>query len=537
MEMNAILADIQKPKLVALVVRAECYKFLTVYEWLLLTELCQFAKRSLRKVERQDTLFISEQSIMSFGHENDTPILSALPMKIDFIHSQWPNLSLGFIALKHHSECLWQLDVFAHLNDVEIYRCQEIADLTPLANLNRVALYTCSKVVDVSPLKNVKIVSLDSCHGVKDITCLTNVQELYLNRCFDATDISNLNQLRVLSMEANNEHATILRGVESSNKLEAIKLVNVGIEDLSLLRTVKKIEMYNSNRLQFGMLSTIHELFLHTARIQDVESLQMIPKISLHGCWLLNDISPFAAGAVQYLDLTDCTSIRDVSMLGGVHTLILTNCYRISNVSNLGKVYHLNLTGCWNVSDVSQLGNVKELYLSGCGKITSVDALHHVHRLTLNSNRRIHHIGDMHCKSLTLIDCNFITNVNGLRFVEELYIDGCRSLVNVCALSKVTSLTLRNCPSITDVSSLKCLKFLELAHCSGITDVSQLGNVRKLYLERIPFLDAAGLGTVRNLTIEECWGFKNCAALKGVTFLRLNGCGCPKHLHTRNRNQ
>lgn len=55
------------------------------------------------------------------------------------------------------------------------------------------------------------------------------------------------------------------------------------------------------------------------------------------------------------LNLSNCYSIKDVSMLGYkvVHTLDLSDCFNITDVSMLGSLYELNLSSCNKIKDVS----------------------------------------------------------------------------------------------------------------------------------------------------------------------------------------
>ena len=70
-------------------------------------------------------------------------------------------------------------------------------------------------------------------------------------------------------------------------------------------------------------------------------------------------------GKVKYLNLGNCSCIRDVSKLGNVRTLILKNCSGIRDVSMLGNVELLDLRHCYNLgyNDIRMLRTVKKLYL------------------------------------------------------------------------------------------------------------------------------------------------------------------------------
>jgi hypothetical protein len=57
------------------------------------------------------------------------------------------------------------------------------------------------------------------------------------------------------------------------------------------------------------------------------------------------------------IDLTD-TLVDDVSCLGHVKKLVLSRCYELRDVSALRIVQYLDLSFCRNVDNVSMLGNV-----------------------------------------------------------------------------------------------------------------------------------------------------------------------------------
>jgi hypothetical protein len=84
------------------------------------------------------------------------------------------------------------------------------------------------------------------------------------------------------------------------------------------------------------------------------------------------------------INLSACSGVTDVSMLGGVHTLNLSNCRGVTDVGMLGGVHTLNLSGCSGVTDVSMLGGVHTLDLSCCRGVTDVSMLGGVHTLDLS---------------------------------------------------------------------------------------------------------------------------------------------------------
>ena len=159
----------------------------------------------------------------------------------------------------------------------------------------------------------------------------------------------------------------------------------------------------------------------------DCETVEDLPKeLNLHSFFPIDlvDVSVLGAGGVEYLDLTNFTSVTDVSALGESTTLrhlVLRWCIGVVDVSALGTsttLQHLDLTGCVSVTDVSALGTSTTL------------------------------------RKLILRRCTGVTDVSALGKVKELDLSACTGVTDVSALSKVENLILWGCTGVTDFSAV-----------------------------------------------------------------------------------
>lgn len=116
----------------------------------------------------------------------------------------------------------------------------------------------------------------------------------------------------------------------------------------------------------------------HCQRISDVSALGAVEALDLSS-WCssvtaVTQVLRFHLRSVSAqdrsgVDLSFCSNITDVSMLGAVKQLKQSNCAGVSDASALGTVIELDMYFCSNVDDVSMLSAVKELKLKGC-KVT-----------------------------------------------------------------------------------------------------------------------------------------------------------------------
>lgn len=90
-----------------------------------------------------------------------------------------------------------------------------------------------------------------------------------------------------------------------------------------------------------------------SARSHPARNVHMTDTYELHAA------TPFAG--VARVDLSECDSLTDVSVLANAEHVILKKCHRVVDVSALGGIRVLHLEGCSEIIDVSTLGSVQVL--------------------------------------------------------------------------------------------------------------------------------------------------------------------------------
>jgi Leucine-rich repeat (LRR) protein len=155
-----------------------------------------------------------------------------------------------------------------------------------------------------------------------------------------------------------------------------------------------------------------------------------------------------AEGYMQMLDLTGCSSLTDITVLGkltGLQTLYLGGCSSLTDITALGRLTGLRtlyISECSSVQDITALGKLtglQTLDLGGCSSVQDITALG-----TLTGLQRLNLWG---CTSLTDIGA-----LSGLTGLQRLNLIGCSSIKDITALGTLTGLkelNLWGCSSLT----------------------------------------------------------------------------------------
>ena len=69
------------------------------------------------------------------------------------------------------------------VDDVRLYHCDNITNVSLLSKSNKVELYSCNGISDISPLANVHTVELIECPKVSDVSMLSGVRQLKIYGC------------------------------------------------------------------------------------------------------------------------------------------------------------------------------------------------------------------------------------------------------------------------------------------------------------------------------------------------------------------
>ena len=216
-------------------------------------------------------------------------------------------------------------------------------------------------------------------------------------------------------------------------------------------------------------------------------------------------------GSLKYLDLRECSLLKDISRISSfpsLKSLNLNSCQSLTDIAPIGcltSLTSLEMQSCMSLADIGAISYLSELeYLSldYCESINDIKPLRELSKLIVLS---LHY-----CKSISRID-----ELSSLQALETLNLQGCESLIDVSALSglaSLTSLNLSNCQALTDISALAGLTSLidlNLSLCHSITDISSISS--------LTFLDS--------LNLLHCKSLSDISAIKNLNLLTSLGLG------------
>ena len=384
----------------------------------------------------------------------------------------------------NNNEKLLILDLYRNL-DIQIV--DNVFD-----NLYSVNLSYSINITNPSALKNVKSVNLSYCIGLEDVSELCNVTFLNLEGCRDCVGINKLTNVHDLNISYCKNFTC--DDLQYLINVDTLKLS--GCKQITTLTVLppKIMRLYFSN----SVINSINNIVCDTQLIVITLSSSKITDINnLHN--------------VEYLDLTHCTDLINISLLTNITSLSLSYCNNITDfkyIKDMLKLRRLNVSMCKQIknTDLPYFAHVRSLDLAGCYHITDVTVLCNVYNVNLNG-------------------CNKLKDVSPLAKVKIVNLSNCTMLTDVSALSNVYDLNLNNCFYITDVRALGNIYKLNLSYCSGIKDVSALGNINTLNLSCCGGIsDVSALGNVYNLNLSGCSGLKDVSALGNNYILDLSSC-------------
>lgn len=173
-------------------------------------------------------------------------------------------------------------------------------------------------------LSNIHRLTLSKCCDLVDATCLSNINTIILDRC---------DELETMGALTNVVDLTIIGGINFTDHKYIPGLRNVKI----ITCDISNVEMY-----------------------KDVEF------IVISRCHYLSDISPLKNTRTVILDMCHC--ISDISQLASVESITISDCRNITVFDNLTNTINLTLCYYCNI-DISALLNLQKLLLIYCNKI------------------------------------------------------------------------------------------------------------------------------------------------------------------------
>jgi hypothetical protein len=217
-----------------------------------------------------------------------------------------------------------------------------------------------------------------------------------------------------------------------------------------------------------SVLERVHKLNLCKVRgTMDINKVCSVRDLNLSYCTQVSDADIINLGSVSKLNLSGCKRITNVSHLAGVGELILNSCTGItSGLDKLGGVLYLDLGNCTQLrdEDMVNLSAVTKLSLSGCKNIT-----------TLTLSEGVKYIYAPYCacltsivlpSSLTSIVSNAFIKCTSLKYVEipsssikcigSSAFEGCTALTTVTmlgtALKSIEKMAFKGCSSLVTIA-------------------------------------------------------------------------------------
>ncbi|KAI5062171.1 hypothetical protein GOP47_0022710 [Adiantum capillus-veneris] len=325
------------------------------------------------------------------------------------------------------------LNTLSRLLTLDLWDCKGLrtveGSFSSLTALRQLILCGCGNLESIPDLDNLRnVVGIDTC-GCSSLTYLTRAEQQL--EVMEDQESGFVLPFLGRRNRHNLEDSPFVHLQDLRLELAACKSGNVNrCLDVSGLPLLKGLDLKGlAGVRKLTLSSTLHNLrWLSLTNFSSLEEisglLSQVPRIEIKECPLLVLVKIVNVDGKNSLNLSECTSLSDVSTVA--YNLVLSGCTSFTDVSAvaiLTDLETLDLSGCTSLTDVSALAtltNLQTLYLSGCTSLTDVSAL------------------------------ATLTNL------EALDLSGCTSLTDVWALATLTNLEafdLSGCTSLTDVSA------------------------------------------------------------------------------------
>ncbi len=363
-------------------------------------------------------------------------------------------------------------------------------------------------------MKGLKKVQLIDCAGIEDCKGLNGIEELTFQRCQPLIDISDLGNHSKLVLDSchyitNTANLSAqLANISSLSIIQCHKLTHIVNVDPSRKEIYTKDVFANVGHLYveqgpkhgYQHLPTSNAAFSYSVKLS-IESLQTINDFSL----------------AYSVHLSRGYQIKDVNALATVkYQVVLTNFPLITNVNKLGNVPRLELHDCRALEDISGLATTsnptveRRIVLEHCPEVNDFTALNSYARATVTHCLHYHrwfqystgNPDDNKTESLALM--NFNGDVDGgnlknyprltsfqlrtscsstvlpslLNQIRYVYLVDCAVLKDLAAFNtadcKTHHVTLQCCPSIVDVAPLANVADVKILECQSVLSVQEL---------------------------------------------------------------
>jgi hypothetical protein len=366
--------------------------------------------------------------------------------------------SLQSLSL-HNCRNLIDVSNLSHLKKLSLSLCHTIVNISPLKNIPELSITSCPRVIDFQSLKNwsfslvanltlkaisfqekPQLVQLSKCHELIDLTPLKSIYSLELIDCDQLFDLSPLTENTTLTIsfshrENDNYH---LKGYESLCKLKKLKLVGCNLVDLNCFQ-----------RLEAGQFQ-----FCHHLREVSLPNPSLIKKIEFYDCRLFSSITGLQEAKI--VNINNCLQLSNISGLGRNQRVKISSNDKIKDFSSLRSVTDVHIYNCGHFtglegefSDVVPL-TVRCLTIDLCNqfketsRLFSLDYFSVISCYYLNSLDGLKDVSTVCAKK-----CRHLKNVSGLGpNNRRVVLDSCPEIADLTALKSVKDLRIVNCKRI-----------------------------------------------------------------------------------------
>lgn len=189
---------------------------------------------------------------------------------------------------------------------------------------------------------------------------------------------------------------------------------------------------------------------------------------------------------LSYLEIGDCLTLTDVSILRNIPILKIRSCPLVKDFSSLGpKQVELEISGARYLTDARSFATVKHLTLDHCESLEDISFLKNVHNLEVVSCYSLRDLWKLKghtIHKLTLSDYyGREEDYAPLRDIPEIHLTGC-NIRDVSIFSNAISVQLNDCNEVIDVSALYRVKNLALCNCRQLQHMTLFNDIQSLSL-------------------------------------------------------
>jgi hypothetical protein len=237
--------------------------------------------------------------------------------------------SISIIDLSYNSS-ITDLTCFKNNNSINkliLRNCMNISDFSFLETCNYINYLDLSgtKISDLSCLKNNKYIDtliLEYCRMLQDISVFRFNKNILPLKYIDLSCCNNLGDLSVLGMFENINYIKLFRykGKIDLSFLEKCKNIDTLILSDTMVTDTSKIKNIKPN----GYID------LSWTNINCITDVGKVNYLNLSNCNQLKDVSNLKNSQINFLNLYECERISDISMLSHIPTINIRRCSLIN---------------------------------------------------------------------------------------------------------------------------------------------------------------------------------------------------------------